>query len=76
VNRRASIHSNHNRQKEVEMNSSSSRPTSFVQEANMVENLRSQITAKLRGLPRVDHNGREITTLDAPVIPAQLGEQS
>jgi|ERR1035437_7567953 hypothetical protein len=50
------------------MSSSISRPTSFVQDATAVENVRSQITAKLRAIPRVDGQGRELTGPDPTII--------
>jgi hypothetical protein len=42
-----------------------SRPTSFVDDANAVESMRSKIAAKVRSLPRVDQNGRQITDTDS-----------
>jgi hypothetical protein len=50
------------------MSSSISKPTSFVQDATAVENVRSQITAKLRAIPRVDGQGRKLTGPDPTII--------
>jgi hypothetical protein len=47
-----------------------SRPTSFVDDATMVQNTRAQIMAKLRGLPKVDGQGREIGGPDVTVTAA------
>jgi hypothetical protein len=61
------------------MSSNISRPTSFVEDAEMVNNTRAKIQAKMRSLPRVDKDGRDLVGPDptttavvgAPVIEGQ-----
>jgi hypothetical protein len=49
------------------MSSNISRPTSFVEDATMVQNTRAAIQAKLRGIPRVDKDGRDLAGPDPTV---------
>jgi hypothetical protein len=54
------------------MVSNISRPTTFVEDATMVQNQRAAIVEKLRKLPRVDGQGRPVAGPD-PTIVAVVG---